>query len=291
MKYPIYLFTFCILLTCSQIAKAQEVIQSNKENKSEIAKKMADPDSTVIEKPKEDEYVFGSVENFSKLYWKLGALSTKNKAAVDNFLRINECEIYKSFYHDDFQWSDIRDAATKMIKTEKDNFPNKFYFMIPVDLGRYDMKRGGFPLVSDTGVKNLRRIEIGGNDISSKVCDEPGRIEFYPKNIRMVLNKPLTFNFFKLDEHVAQAFIVRQKYSKHMLSKKDQKFGYDRLAFLQVKVTISHFQGLEKAIGASDEMLAIVYGQIDSIDVYEDRNRTTLLKTIKFQNGKHRFRE
>ena len=283
MKYFAHILILLSALSFTTSLKAQESTKQAQET-LETAKKLADPDSTIIEKPDEDNYVSSSVENLSKLYWKLGALSTKNKEAVDNFLLINECDIYKAFYHDDFQWSDIRSSAAKMIDREKDGFPNQFRFMIPIDLGRYDMRRGGFPLVSDTGVKNLRRIEIGGNDTSSKVCDKVGEIPFYPKNIRMVLNKPLTFDFLPLDEHIAQAFIVRQKYNKQQLSKKDRKIGYGRLAFLQARVTISHFQGLEDVGGATDEQVAVVYGQIDAIDVYEDRERTSLLKTITFKN-------
>lgn len=279
MKY----FTALIALIALTSFSSQSIAQND-----DISAKMADPDSTIIEKENiDEEYATGSVQNFSKLYWKLGALGIDNTRAVDNFLRINECDIYKSFYKDDFQWRDVRKSAEKMLLREKGNFPNKFRFMIPIDLGRYDMARKGFPLVSETGFRNLRRIHMGGNSPSEIICGAKGNIPFYPRNIILVLNKPLTLDFLSLDEHVAQAFIVRRKYSASTLSAKDKQLHYGRLAFLQIRATISHFQGIQNTGSSSKNQAAVVYGKIDAIDVYEDRNRKSLLKNISFERKKY----
>lgn len=272
MKTLVTFLTFLMLITSISHSYAQN---------DEYSAKMADPDATVIEpESEEDKYVRGTVSNLSKLYWKLGALDTSNKVAVDNFLRINECDIYSSFYTDDFQWSEVRAAATKMIKEEIESFPNKFQFTFPIDLGRYDMKRQGFPLVSGTRIRDLRRVQITGNSMSSKVCGESGVIPFYPKNIIMILNRPLTFDFLQLDEHVAQAFIVRRKYDEADMNARDSQLNYNRIAFIQLRVSISHFQGIQSAGGATNEELAVVYGKIDTINVFEDRAHTRLLKNI-----------
>lgn len=282
-----------LIFTCGAMqAHAEELLRMQTTigvtEKEEMDQKMADPDATVVENKQTEEYSYGSVENFSKLYWKLGALDVNNKDAVDNFLRINECDIYQAFYHDDFQWSDVRTAAAQMLQKERSTFSNKFAFMIPIDLGRYDAQRGGFPLVTGTGITNLRRVQMGGNNFSKPICGKEGNVPYYPRNIVLVLNRPLTFEFLELDEHVAQAFIISQKYSKANMSKADFDLGYQRLAFLQLNTTISHFQGIQTGSKASGEQFAIVYGKIDSIDIYADRKKNNLLKTVKFQQRKKR---
>ncbi len=270
MRY--FLLLTLALINFSALAYAED---------GSLLAKMTDPDSTVIERPEEEKYVYGTVQNFSKLYWKLGALSTNDSKAVDNFLLINECDIYKSFYDDDFQWSEVRRSAAQMIDQEKEGFPDHFRFTIPIDLGRYDTVKRGFPIVSGTDIKNLRRIQIGGNSSSTKICDKEGKIELYPKNIIMILNRPLTFDFMELDEHIAQAFIVKRKYEKPEFSNHRTAAKYKRPVFMQLRVSILHFQGIQSDTNTF-EQLATVYGKVDAIDVYEDKERTNLLKTIKF---------
>lgn len=261
------LFSLCLMLFNGSFALAQ---QDN-------------PEATIIEaEVTAEEFVEGSVQNFSKLYWKLGALSVENEKAVDNFLLINECDLYKSFQFDEFLWYDLVKATKNMLKTQREDFPNKFKFRFTIDLGRYDTERKGFPLVNNSAIMNLRRVEIGGNSLSEDICDMHNKeIEFYPRNVILVLNKPFTFELLELDEHLAQAFIVRRKYNDYQLSNEERDLGYKRPVYMQLRVEFSYFQGIEKGtFGKSN--LAIVYGKILGVDVFEDRYSKSLLKTVDF---------
>lgn len=246
-----------------------------------------DMEATVVEnKSNDEEFVEGSAQNFSKLYWRLGALSVENEKAVDNFLLINECELYESFQFDEFLWYDLVTATKNMLKTKRNEFPNKFKFRFTIDLGRYDTSRIGFPLVSDTAILNLRRVEIGGNSLSENICGMRNKeIEYYPRNVILVLNKPFTFELLELDEHLAQAFIVRRKYADYRLSDDEREAGYKRPVYLQLRVEFSHFQGIEKGTYGKSN-LAVVYGKIVGIDIFEDRYSKTLLKTVDFTVSK-----
>jgi len=263
-----------------EVKKITEQVKENSEAQSKKAlSKMADPDTTVIEKPKSDnEYHAGTVSNFSKLFWKLGVFDKNNKVAIDNFMLINECPIYSAFYHDDFQWADIQTSASKMIEREKENFPHKFNFIVPIDLGRYDKRMGGFPLISNTAFNNLRRVQIGGNSNSMKICDKQGEIEGYPKNLIMVTAKPVTMNFIRVDEHVAQGFLVRRKYSSPEVNNISRRDKFERPAFMSVYTTISHYQGKKDTNSGT---FAEVFGKVDKIEVYEDQELRNLLYARK----------
>lgn len=233
---------------------------------------------TIIEDKYAGEYLEATVENISKLYWRKNALKIENDKAVDNFLLINECHIYEKFYKDDFEWQRVRSAARDMLKETKDRWPYKFKMIVPIDLGRYDMMRKGFPLINKTAFKDLRRVEIGGNSENASVCGHYREIEYYPRNLILILNKPFSYEFVQLDEHIAQAFIIRQKYNKIEIPRELRDKSYDRLAFARMRISFTDYQGT--TVGRDNFPLGIMFGRLDGIDIFEDPNEKRLLTSV-----------
>ena len=192
---------------------------------------------------------------------------------------INECEIYKSFYHDDFQWGDIRKAARALIEKERDTFPSRFKLMLTVDLGSYDIEKGGFPLDNGTEIKGLRRVLIGNDSNDDNICGYSGELEYYPRQVVVILSRPFNFDFLQISRQEAEDYIMRQKQNIYSMSKKTAKLRYDRPLFIQPLIAFKHFQGVETD-GRS--VNAVVYGKIEAIEVYEDPYGEYLLKTIQF---------
>lgn len=236
---------------------------------------------TVVEDKYSGDHVAANLENISKLYWKKGALSVSKTSHIDNFLRINECDIYEKFYEDEFEWARIRKAARKMIEANKEHFSDKFKIIIPLDLGRYDMKRKGFPLVSNTSFLDLRRVEIGGGQ-NEEVCGDPYAIEGYPKSLILILSKPYNLDFIELDEHVAQAFIIQQKYEPTEVPKELRRQGFSRLVYARVRFSLDKYQG--ETLGEDRLPRAVVFGDIEGVDIFEDAEEKVLIKTINIKN-------
>lgn len=270
-------------LTEEEKKKQEEQEKQEKEGKgiTESDIQSSETEITVIEDEHAGKYVDATLENISKLYWKKNILKEENDTAIDNFLRINECEMYERYYTDDFEWMRIRDAARDMLKETKDNFPYKFKVVLPIDLGRYDMMRKGFPLINKTAFKDLRRIEIGGNSYHSETCGQDGIIDYYPRNLVLILNKPFNFDFIELDEHIAQAYIIRQKYDPAERPFDIRHKHYDRLAFARVRITFSEFQGTTRDSG--NLPLAVMFGKLDGIDIFEDAHEKRLLYTADYR--------
>lgn len=241
-----------------------------------------EPEVTVVEDRYAGQYLEPTVQNLSRLYWKKNTLDINNEKAIDNFLMINECDIYNEYYTDDFEWTRIRNAAQRMLMENKSEFPDKFKFLLPVDLGRYDLERKGFPLASDTGFIDLRRVEMGGGKNSYPICGKPTEIEFYPRNIVLALSNPFNFDFIPVDEHIAQAFIIRRKYEKFKMPNALRLKGFKRLAYARVRVHLTSYQG--EARGRENNVLAVMFGKIDGIDIFEDAYETKLLKSIDFDS-------
>jgi len=152
---------------------------------------------------------------------------------------------------------------------------------VPIDLGRYDQMRKGFPLINKTAFKDLRRVEIGGNSYSESICGNNGVIEHYPRNLILILNKPFTFDFVGLDEHIAQAYIIRQKYEQTLRPRELKNKEYDRLAYARIRITFSEYQGETK--GRDNFPLGIMFGKLEGIDIFEDPVEKRLLASFDYR--------
>lgn len=236
-------------------------------------------ESTIIEDKYAGVYKKADLKNISKLYWMKNVLKLSDNTAIDNFLLINECDFYKKNLKDDFKWVKVREATRDMIKDQVSTYSDKFKIVVPVDLGRYKTEEQGFPLINGTRFKDLRRIEVGGND--GRVCGKLWAIDNYPRNIFLILNEPFTYDFVPVNEHLAQAFIIRSKEKtvidrpKELLSK-----TFERLAYARIRMSFLEYQGTAREQNRTP--VAVMFGKIDGVDVFENPDETGLLTSQDF---------
>lgn len=227
-----------------------------------------DADVTVMKDPYAETYVKGTPGNLSKLYWRLRVFDLGDDTAVDNYMLINECDLYQRYINDDFEWTKLRNAARGMLEKERDKFTNSFMFILPVKLGRYDTERGGFHLVENSHFDTVRRMEITGNSLARQICGRTGEIKDYPRNLMLILKQPFTYNFAKVDEHVAQAYIIRKQKEVLDLTYDVRQNRYSRVAYVRMRVSLNEYQGNVK--GQDGSVLSILYGDLEGIDMFED---------------------
>ncbi len=227
------------------------------------------------------EYVTPNMQNLSKLYWRLGIFNPQDRTAIDNYLIINECDVYQNFYKDDFEWANVRKATQQMLKEQAPTFPNQFKILVPVDLGRYDANRGGFDLVTKTAFVNSRRVQVTGSSSFFTECGQKGDLAGYPSRVVLILNKPFTFSFIKVDEHVAQAFLLRKRYNTTPMPRELRAQGFQRPAYARMRVTFVRYQGAVDEGGGRKS--SILYGTLDGIDVFEDLHEEMLLTSVNYK--------
>lgn len=250
------------------------------EQEKKILERSKNAEGTFVKDEHADKYVAASVENIAKLLWKKRILDIENDVHIDNFLVINECDIFQKFYNDDFEWVRVRKAARDMIASQVEYFPEHLKVLVPIDFGRYDQERKGFPLIGKTAFKDLRRVEIGGNSAIEKICGFEGNLQGYPRNIVLILRYPFFFDFVELDEHVAQAYIVRQKYAKIKRPNNLIGVNFNRLAYARMRVSFDKYQG--QGVGPQGQPVALMFGKLDGIDVFEDPYEKRMLTSIDF---------
>ena len=220
-----------------------------------------------------DFYQKATVPNLSKLYWLKGALDIRNDKTVDNFVLINDCDLYKKYIIDDFKWEEVRKATRKYIKGHVSEYSDRFKIVIPLDLGRYDTERQGFDLVNYTKIENMKRVKIGGNNKS--VCGKDWAIPYYPKNAVLVLNKPYSYSFLKMEESLAKSFIERYNKTKPSIPLEFSQKTYGRPVFARIRMRFLEYQDIHKELYETPS--AVMFGRVDGIDIFQNADETGLI--------------
>lgn len=238
-----------------------------------------DPD-----KPKEENehYEFPTFENLSRLYWTLGILDPeKNAQAIDNFVRIHDCQVYLDYYRDDFEWRKIRAITKEKIVKERGDWPVRFELLIPVELGRYDFAKKEFPVLSEFLKEGARRITTGYNSMQDPVCDTRAmKIPDYPRDIVLNLSRPILIESIPMDPDLAQDYLIRTKIlnAEAYRDRDDavRERRYERMAFLRLRVRLIKFMEFMKA-GDRGEMYPLIFSSVESFDVFEDQDMKKVL--------------
>ena len=237
-----------------------------------------DEEVTVIKDEFAGKYNPSTLENLSRLYWRLGAFDFDDETAIGNYLKINDCKIYTEYLNDDLEWKEIIKTMKQHLRNDNATFPLNYQFVLQLHLGRYDMEQGGFPIIDKTGFDKSQRIEVDSIDYNRQICFDQNAIKDYPKSVMILLSKPFTLDFVKLNEHVAQAYILRKKSEYEHMDPAAKINAYERDAYLRLRVTFSQYHGNLK--GQNNNNLAILYGNIDGYEIFEDGSQQRLMKSV-----------
>ena len=237
-----------------------------------------DEEVTIMRDDFAGKYNISSLQNLSKLYWRLGAFDFDDDLAVGNYLKINDCKIFTEYLNDDLEWKEIVKVMKEHLRRERDTYPLNFQFVLEQHLGRYDPALKGFPLVDRTGFKDAKRIEVSSIDQNRQICNDYAAIKDYPKSLIILLPKPFTLNFLPVDEHVAQAYILRKKAEFAQIDEAVRLTRYERTAYLRLRVSFSQYHGNLR--GENAELMAILFGRIDGYEIFEDAAQKRLMVSV-----------
>ena len=227
------------------------------------------------------------MKKLSQLYWAIDYNDINNNQVVDNFLMINECEIYKSYSTNEFEWKDIREAGREFIKKNKKTFPLRFEFIQPIKLGEYDVATSRFAILKDYQVEGIRRFEMYSPEYAAEICGEGWNIEGYPRGVVIELNRPFTLTHLTVEPALAQQFIEESLKTFRSLDESSQTQAklYDtRDAYLIMKIKIFSSNG--EALMQDGIKLANVMGVLEGFDVYTTRNKEMPIFSKSFRRRK-----
>ena len=117
--------------------------------------------SEMSSKKEEVKYHEASLKNFAKTYWRFSKFEITDNKAIDDYMRINECDLYNEYFHNEFEWNGIREATRNFLKQNKKKFPDRYAFVQPISLGDYDFEEKEFEIVEEHALKGVKSFEIG----------------------------------------------------------------------------------------------------------------------------------
>lgn len=262
MKLFAFLFSFLILgafLPAANVAAEEFVVKKDR----------------IYEKPTMDE--------LSRLYWGLGSLDFDNDVHIDNYLLINECEIYKEFKNNEFEWSNIRKSSREFLKQNHMTFVRRLEFMQPLYLGEYHLDKEYFDIVPAYVKKTSRRLEVLTKAHETQVCGHSGEIEGYPKGLIVELTRPFGIDKVPVPKDRAREYIDTKLEEFNQLEehqRTDKRMAESRDAYIWMQIRVFGFRGYEKL--EEGYGLNAVFAVLEGLEIYSDRDRKDLIYQQQF---------
>ncbi len=243
-----------------------------------------------IQQPKHVIYEIPTLKTLSQLYWALHKLEANNDEHVDNFLMINECDLYSDYAQNEFEWNGIRESARTFLLENRKEFPTHFELLQPLRMAEYEIENGKFDVWKPYKIDAIRRFEVLAEDLFQDVCGKPygRRIGGYPKGLFVELNRPFTLDKIPVAPEIAEQYIRKhlEKNEKTGINIRSKDELYDtRDAYLVMKMRIFSFQ---EDVQKHEHELAKVLAVLESFEIYGDRKREMLLFSENFKRKKDR---
>ncbi len=227
-------------------------------------------------------YELPTVKALSNLFWSLGLYKLDNEWAVDEYILINECDLYKKYNRDDFEWEKIREATKGFIKNNLHEFPTRFNFMLPLKLKRYDEKRKIFIIADKYKIDAMRRFELLAYDFHREPCISSVKARnSYPRILYLEFSRPFNLLGVPMSKKMAMDYIERKNqenielYKKMAARKKNIKYSVrDAYLVINVKIFAAGDIGFDRVYYMPTLQLM---GILESYEIYGDKRRTDLL--------------
>ena len=273
-KKSILLFTLIVLTSFSSTAAEES--------------KLVGP--TGLKSQKTHIYQGPTIAKLSQLYWALGKFKLTDDTAVDNYLRINECDIYKDYHHNEFEWKNIRESGRKFLADNKKKFSLRFEYIQPLRFAEYNMEKKEFNIWDKYIVDGARSFEVLSKDSTDGSCGSGDRdIPGYPRGLNIELSRPFTLKAIPISEDLARKYILtKSDYFKSLKPEQQTQYAMysarDAYVVMQVKV----FAYNEDFKTRENYLLSKVLAVLESYEVYADRDLTQLIYSENTNKKKER---
>lgn len=232
-------------------------------------------------------------KKFSRLYWALGMLDPKVDVNIDNYMMFNECDIYKEFYFNEFEWKEIREGARSFLINNHKTFPLRFEYVQLIQLGEYDLQRQIFEIQPEFRIIETTRVEVMPEDYGQHACLQAGavflenRISGYPIGVIAELNRPLNIAAIPVNESLAKEYIEEKMLSFKKLSESKRNLAnlyYYRDAYIFMQMKFFSYKG--QVMNGEGAAMAEILAVLEGIEIYADKDKKKLLWAQDFRRKK-----
>lgn len=224
-----------------------------------------------------------TIDKLAKLYWRLNMFDINDNKAVDNYLRINECDIYLEYVFNELEWDNIREKARNHLKNNVETFPDRFKFEQPLRLADYNPETEMFAIMPAYQIDGIRKFEVFSEDMNQRPCGDYSSqrnadLEGYWKALKVELNQPLNLSQIPIKRAVASRYIDKKmdQFLELPQDRQKREMMYSlRDAYLVMKIRVFSYKGTERITNGRTR--AIVYAMLEGFEIYADRAHEQLL--------------
>ena len=196
-----------------------------------------------------------------------------NLEVFKEYLRLTDCDLYKSIHSNQFQQRELKQVLQKAIADSKNRI-NSLYVRVPfvLQVMRYDFDTQSIDIQPASQFKNINTIEI--INVLRNICNEGGvansTITTMPTSHAVRLHFPISLYRIPLHKDLAQAIFEKLDAAARGYETRNV-YGYFYI----------HIEPIEPEV-SSDHLgsKALFRGQVDVIDLFSDQEREKLLKRL-----------
>lgn len=217
-----------------------------------------------------------SYKDIEDIAWIMGVRSLSSDDDIDNFLKINECDMYKEFYSNEFEWRNIREIAKDSISIKLNKIPKTLEYVQPIYVKQYDFKRKGFPLDKDYKFAGSSRFHISPDDIKDLKCTKYIKFLDYPSDIVLFSKRPVYLTFIPLDIETAKEF------TENVPATLNDDDEYIRPMYIKMNVAFIKYKRKFFNLSAG-RMVNEYFGTVNGYEIFLDKylTRSILKKDLR----------
>lgn len=228
-----------------------------------------------------ESYAVPTWANLIRTMARFGALDFSDSRLVDDYAIIAECDLYESFFHNDFKWMEIQNSLRESLQTNLGSYPIAYQYDLSLPLDRYDFKNKIFRFKEKDALKGVNTIYLLSSG-KSDCAKTP--VSLLPYTFIAVFPTPSSVEGLRLSETEAKALLFRMENEGNTERRVFIRYTF-RIAFIEpFKKILKEEKSLERVFiyrqydkPKHEEKTARFDAQLDSIAIYEDEDRTKLL--------------
>lgn len=212
---------------------------------------------------------------------RLKGIDLQDQLLLDEYVIIEECDLYKAFYSDDFKWNKVRVALSEDATENASKYPIAYRFDTRLQLDRYDFQDKIYRFSSKATLDNINTAVF--YEVTGPACGKAD-IKYLPRIFRVVFDSSVNILGLPLLPNDAEK----------LLKTMESDNNSSRIVYTRFKFHVVYIEPLLKSLQSKNSS-DIVYTQatkserremrldaiLDAIDFYEDEAMTKLIYEYK----------
>ena len=161
----------------------------------------------------------------------LNGFDINDPKIADEYMRIVYCDLYRRNFGNDVLWDKIKNQVIIRTLKKREYFRIRYEVIGIFNLGRYDFKNEFFPISDKTAITNVGSVSLYSTGDQTSTASM--RIQFFPQNVVLELNEPLT----------VKGFYIPQKNAK-MMVRIQEAGNRNRQVYGRIRVFVTDAKGL-----------------------------------------------